>query len=1429
MQKQDNKIGAFIIIHLLWLSLFLNLNLFFVLFLVQIIRTSAKSLAERAGAAQYAVHIEEELSPEEIGNKHDLRKRLSDENAFDDSDYEIYQGVVGRPGVDFPVMTGIPQTTFNCRKFGNGYFADLETECQVNDNNLRIIIFLLHKTHLNLEYLLQVFHICEGGKKISFLCPNGTIFQQTDLICDWWFKVNCAASPGHYAESSEILSRAQHRYKPNSHKVTVGDGLTATVNPFIIRPAESSRQRSIDPFDFQSDTSNESYEENISAPIRQSSRGSSSRRSKAHSRDTSKFSSSKETQEVAASSSFVGSGNNNNNNFNGYHYREPSDNQFTFASEKKTTSSNENQSTVTTTAASTVSTVTTTTTAAPRTTTTVRITTTTSAPTTKTPSSAESSEKDEVFNGYHYLPPERTSRRLESTRAPAPTRIPSTNEANRLTTEQPSSFVPRETTTQRNSNRQTESTIIESIDTTTQTRPTTTAPPLIRNSTPQSLRRNSSALIDRIRPNTSRTTPFYTPTVPTILSNRISATERTTFGTTENLPTASPLAVSEHAMEMMKTLQELKLDTTVQPTASSDNDYDRLRPGLVIPPSSGPDALNALAIFYATANDNLASNRTENLRLPGLEDLDVQIGNISRLSSALVSNSTAQKYENLFGIDSSKEHSKENFPEITSNSHTGPSSTAGDNDLETEFSSNPLLAAAGTPQIRELAQVFTHALSAYLHDPQTFRRVLSEIRPTEPNVPRSTEFLTNRIGRTDEFNKGTGPTYLPTASTLSATATTPPIPTTEDHEILEFSDVTASTINKETTPTTTDSTPATTQSSTDPTTNLPQSTKSSLSTTHTQILKKSLNHIDHVPASRILTEALENTANNRYTNSLLEATTESSNPLAMEINGGLIITTNYPYLQEDENVNSTGYFPVRNRLGDDDSRRSSYQPYGQGVQPSNSTPIFDRSPKESSTPSLDVTTGTTEPPASLSFDLLPPAAINKGFTLPINDILPPVDDNDLQRAQSQSIYGNGNDISIRGGKTAKLIDATAQRKESTIATETTTNGPINGHYITQTISPSTPAPEKLTRTTIPDSGKITSPWSTLAYTVFLDPLTINDGLMEANDGTITPSPNTYLPRSTQTPTYAEVSQTATESLRALADADRRGKAVPSSTARPSDYMEVMQQKANEMFGGLNDTSVDHLMNVMKKADKSKTVRRLILLLIQTCDDDYNTTVEESRTALLNALIGMDGKIDEENELQIIKTHRNPNRSAKNIAAPGLQNRFGDVAPAISSTSIPITTYHRPIIDVFNRNGFTASSSAASSTPQYVPSTVATTTPATFFTTTSDFDDIAYKSTISDTTEFETTTNYYPTVTEYPTTYRTTVRSTQRPATTVANKNNSRRNSSPSNGDSKRVSKDLDRYLGTGSSLQVDASHKHSDTRALELLRSLYSLAGRFGK
>lgn len=102
--------------------------------------------------------------------------------------FQYFQGVDGRPGRDYPIYSYIPKTTFNCRGIESGYYADLETDC-------------------------QVFHICEEGKKISFLCPNGTIFQQSELICEWWNKVNCTNSPNLYEESAEKLQNEVARRK----------------------------------------------------------------------------------------------------------------------------------------------------------------------------------------------------------------------------------------------------------------------------------------------------------------------------------------------------------------------------------------------------------------------------------------------------------------------------------------------------------------------------------------------------------------------------------------------------------------------------------------------------------------------------------------------------------------------------------------------------------------------------------------------------------------------------------------------------------------------------------------------------------------------------------------------------------------------------------------------------------------------------------------------------------------------------------------------------------------------------------------------------------------------------------------------------------------------------------------------------------------
>uniref|UniRef100_T1HCJ8 Chitin-binding type-2 domain-containing protein n=2 Tax=Rhodnius prolixus TaxID=13249 RepID=T1HCJ8_RHOPR len=102
---------------------------------------------------------------------------------------------MGRPGVDFPVLPKIPRTDFSCRKVkSSGYYADLDTGC-------------------------QVFHICDGGRKISFLCPNGTIFRQSHLICDWWFRVDCERSVEQYEESAEQLAHDQMIYKKRAEEI----------------------------------------------------------------------------------------------------------------------------------------------------------------------------------------------------------------------------------------------------------------------------------------------------------------------------------------------------------------------------------------------------------------------------------------------------------------------------------------------------------------------------------------------------------------------------------------------------------------------------------------------------------------------------------------------------------------------------------------------------------------------------------------------------------------------------------------------------------------------------------------------------------------------------------------------------------------------------------------------------------------------------------------------------------------------------------------------------------------------------------------------------------------------------------------------------------------------------------------------------------
>jgi len=85
--------------------------------------------------------------------------------------------VPGIPGQDYPTLDvfNLPATSFDCGgRINGGFYTDLEAFC-------------------------QMYHMCvseAGGsfRKYSFLCPNGTMFNQDKLVCDAWFNVECSDS-----------------------------------------------------------------------------------------------------------------------------------------------------------------------------------------------------------------------------------------------------------------------------------------------------------------------------------------------------------------------------------------------------------------------------------------------------------------------------------------------------------------------------------------------------------------------------------------------------------------------------------------------------------------------------------------------------------------------------------------------------------------------------------------------------------------------------------------------------------------------------------------------------------------------------------------------------------------------------------------------------------------------------------------------------------------------------------------------------------------------------------------------------------------------------------------------------------------------------------------------------------------------------------
>ncbi|XP_054709513.1 uncharacterized protein LOC129219215 [Uloborus diversus] len=87
----------------------------------------------------------------------------------------------GTAGVDYPDLNTIPTTSFRCSEqvYEGGLYADVEARC-------------------------QVYHVCHDGRKDSFLCGKGTIFNQQILACDYWYSTECETAPNFYYINSQI-------------------------------------------------------------------------------------------------------------------------------------------------------------------------------------------------------------------------------------------------------------------------------------------------------------------------------------------------------------------------------------------------------------------------------------------------------------------------------------------------------------------------------------------------------------------------------------------------------------------------------------------------------------------------------------------------------------------------------------------------------------------------------------------------------------------------------------------------------------------------------------------------------------------------------------------------------------------------------------------------------------------------------------------------------------------------------------------------------------------------------------------------------------------------------------------------------------------------------------------------------------------------
>uniref|UniRef100_A0A2M4A8N1 Putative chitin binding peritrophin-a domain protein n=1 Tax=Anopheles triannulatus TaxID=58253 RepID=A0A2M4A8N1_9DIPT len=1189
-------------------------------------RSSSERIQRSLPHSQSQLHAEEAKQSWEAGSIADPFGSTSIEN-------NNYQGLVGRPGIDFPVLTHIPRTVFECENHGNGYFADLEARC-------------------------QVFHICDEGKKISFLCPNGTIFRQLDLICDWWFKVDCASTPNHYAESTEMLSLAKRARLQSKHPVPQpihehGGSLKIDIqnrDKFLLKDVGWNRHAdSANSFDATKDslTGNESN-------------GSGSRVRKGRGRKLS--ASQDEIQDTAQTASFA-------------------------------------------------------------------------------------SIVQKMFNSYHE----------------------NDQKASKVKVGQSGDDVGRENIGKEQSRKDTFK--IGSRNHSVNYIPYTTARKLNLG---------------------SKVAQFYTPTVPSIPARTVAATigdgggikadRRSDDDSLSYVRGKAEMdeSVMDHAMEIMKTIKSLKVGNPQNEAAHGDyatlmRDADpmQMRNQLVaFPTSSAMRSVNNILHLPASRNQETDSKAKSMLSSAGYgqtrsskSELAIDVGHRS-----LLTHKTLKQYDRLFNskqeedgndvynVDNSTSYDQHNVDQ------------ALEHDLEGQSSRYPAFGMSNASQIRELAQVFTHALSAYLQDPVTFRRILTEIRPKAPMQLVSIKEENSIDGILEK------PTNLPNIGAAYYT----PLRTHENFEVLDFSDIT---------------------------TPIP-STYSPFVESSTTPLPTSL-----INPQRNVQYAVRGTKEGKSLS--IQFINNQRNELADEVNGEL------------------GTQPSSNH-GGSHSQQTKTNTVESTATGTPVKPIYNRlvtyAPVEIETTSYR-TSFTSEAVDSIPSpeSILKPPRRNDLETL--KTTLPLEEEEQLQRSQSGSIFSSFQQNMVH--------NRNVMEKYNIVSLEN------SGNSLTSIGNQSEPENnDKKDNQTLSNQSTPVDTRTTKSYTVFFDPLTINDELMaqfKVNPTQINPTAErlTIATQSNDNMFNSKISSGTTAATTPTSH-DSLSSINPVSM---QDYS-GMQKKANEMFGNLDDEQVDKLMHAMKMADKNKSMRRLILLLIRTCDDDTSTANEESRKALLDALMNIDGERTNSERFEM-QNHRRGKQigtrttsqflrdvSAKNVF--GMESNYSNYNEAddlhidgesVEQRTSTYATQATSFMQYLSSESHLLNENEQDDDNQESTAYTTTTLPTTPLQTTVDYTtaETTTIATVDETTTRSDKDGLLATTTFYTDTPHTSAESLE------STLSNFQRVSPESVNE--RYEKDLSDSIGHHFPVQrkkkQDTPH-HSDTRALELLKSLYTLAARWG-